>query len=223
MKLIDVKVERVIIGMLDADLRVINTGIDELISAGIKIDILDGDIAQEVKSSFSEYIKSRDAINPEIINEEIIEYNPDDYDTLDSALEDLTNGKFIIVADESDRENEYDLVSVASKCTEDDMSFFLHYTTGKHCVVLSPERASHIGIKNMVPREENEGAQQTPFGMPIDSKSCKTTGVDALDRCISVLTLANGGKDDYTLAGHTDTLISYPGGILARRGHTKHL
>ena len=214
MKLIEAKVKRVIIGMLDADLRVINIGIDVLVEAGIKVDILNGDIAQDVKNSFAEYIESRDVVNP--VNDD-----PDKYDTIESALQSLRNGEFIIVADEAERENEYDLVGVASACTEELMTFFLHYTTGKHCVVLSPERASHIGIKNMVPREENEGAQQTPFGMPIDSKACKTTGVDALDRCISVLTLANGGKDDYTLAGHTDTLISHPGGILARRGHTE--
>jgi len=208
MKLIDAKVGRVIIGMLDADLRVINTGIDELINANIKVDIIDNDVAGEVKDSFKDYIESRNKLNPT-------------YDSLDSALEDLRDGKFIIVADEDNRENEYDLVSVASTCTVESMNFFLNYTTGKHCVVLSPERASHIGIKNMVPREENKGAQQTPFGMPIDSKYCKTTGVDAEDRCISVLTLANGNSDDYTLAGHTDTLISHPGGILARRGHTE--
>lgn len=208
MRLIDAKVGRVIIGMLDADLRVINTGINELINAGIEVDIIDDDVAGEVKDSFKEYIESRNKLNPT-------------YDSLDSALEDLKDGKFIIVADEDNRENEYDLVSVASTCTVESMNFFLNYTTGKHCVVLSPERASHIGIKNMVPREENKGAQQTPFGMPIDSKYCKTTGVDAEDRCISVLTLANGNSDDYTLAGHTDTLISHPGGILARRGHTE--
>ena len=218
-KLIEAKVKRVIIGMLDADLRVINRGIEELVEAGIQVDILNGDVARDVKNSFDEYIQSRDSINPK--DDNLDTYNPDDYDTLESALQALRNGEFIIVADEAERENEYDLVGVASACTEELMTFFLHYTTGKHCVVLSPERASHIGIKNMVPREENNGAQQTPFGMPIDSKACKTTGVDALDRCISVLTLANGGKDDYTLAGHTDTLISHPGGILARRGHTE--
>ncbi|CCQ93909.1 fused GTP cyclohydrolase II and 3,4-dihydroxy-2-butanone 4-phosphate synthase [[Clostridium] ultunense Esp] len=143
------------------------------------------------------------------------------FSTIEEALEDLRQGKMVIVCDDEDRENEGDLVALAEKATPEVINFMVTYGRGLVCVPMTEERAKAIGLPPMV--GENTESQSTAFTVSVDAKAGTTTGISAYDRSVTVLALISEDKrgEDFRRPGHIFPLIARKGGVLRRAGHTE--
>jgi len=143
------------------------------------------------------------------------------FDDLDSALEDLKQGKMIIVVDDENRENEGDLVMAAEFCTAEAVNFMISYGKGLLCVPLEESRAMKLSLPLMVRR--NEEAMHTNFTVSCDLREGITTGISANDRTQTIRALADdlSVEKDFVSPGHIFPLISDPGGLTERPGHTE--
>jgi len=140
--------------------------------------------------------------------------------TIEQALEDIKNGRMVIVVDDEDRENEGDLVMAASHVTPESMNFMVTHARGLVCVPMQSQRASELDIPQMV--NKNTDPNATAFGVSVDFYLA-TTGISAHERCMTVRAIA----DPATCAGHLRRpghifpLEARDGGVLVRRGHTE--
>jgi len=146
-----------------------------------------------------------------------------DFDTVEKAIEDIREGRMVIVADDEDRENEGDLVMAAAKVTPDHVNFMTKYGRGLICVALTDERADALDLPLMTQR--NTDPQETAFTISVDAhrRFGVTTGISAQDRAktIEVLTSSNPDPSDLRRPGHIFPLRAKPGGVLRRVGQTE--
>lgn len=142
------------------------------------------------------------------------------FNTIEEAINDLKQGKLIIVCDNEDRENEGDFLGIAELMTEEQINFMITHGKGLVCVPLSKEYANNLGLNPMV--QHNEDKMQTAFTQSVDYKT-STTGISAKERAITILELANKNSiaNDFRAPGHIFPLIARDGGVIVRPGHTE--
>ncbi|HMP50845.1 MAG TPA: bifunctional 3,4-dihydroxy-2-butanone-4-phosphate synthase/GTP cyclohydrolase II [Candidatus Melainabacteria bacterium] len=145
------------------------------------------------------------------------------FNTVDEALEDIAQGKFVIVADDEGRENEGDLICAAELITPNMLNFLVTEARGWVCLALTAEKAAKLELNPMV--EKNTESQETAFTVTIDAdpKFGVTTGISAYDRAttIRVAVDSSARPDDLRRPGHVSPLIAREGGVLRRAGHTE--
>jgi 3,4-dihydroxy 2-butanone 4-phosphate synthase/GTP cyclohydrolase II len=137
------------------------------------------------------------------------------------ALEDLRQGKMIILVDDEDRENEGDLTMIAEKVTPEAINFMAKYARGLICLSLHPDIVERLQLPLMV--QDNQSHFQTAFTVSIEAKNGVTTGISAADRAHTILTaVADDAKpDDLVQPGHLFPLRARRGGVLFRTGQTE--
>lgn len=140
---------------------------------------------------------------------------------IEEAVEDIKNGKMIIVVDDEDRENEGDIIMSAEKMTAEAVNFMTKYARGLICVPLTKEKAKKLELNLMV--EKNTDHFGTAFTVSVDSREGTTTGISANDRAKTIKDLSEDNKEvfDFRRPGHIFPLIAENGGVLKRAGHTE--
>lgn len=141
--------------------------------------------------------------------------------TIDEALADFHDGKFVIVVDDEDRENEGDLIVAAEKITPEKVNFMLEHARGVLCAPLTISRCAELQLPHQV--EENTSMLGTPFTITVDKLEGCTTGVSAHDRAATIRALANPASTPETFGrpGHINPLYAQDNGVLRRAGHTE--
>lgn len=145
------------------------------------------------------------------------------FTTVEKALEDIKNGRIVIVVDDEGRENEGDFVAAAEKATPEIINFMVRHGRGLVCVPCISERLDELGIQAMVAEDENTSKNETAFAVSIGAKSKITTGISAADRAATIqhLTDQSARPADFSKPGHVFPLRAKPGGVLQRAGHTE--
>ncbi len=145
------------------------------------------------------------------------------FGTIEQAVDDLKNGKLIIVADDEDRENEGDLVCAAELVTPETINFMTLYGRGLICLALTGERCDQLGLPQMADRNTED--QSTAFTVSIDAERRfgVTTGISASDRATTIHVAINPATvpSDLRRPGHIFPLRARPGGVLQRVGQTE--
>jgi len=141
--------------------------------------------------------------------------------SVEEAIEDFRAGKFVIVVDDEDRENEGDLIIAAEKITPEHVNFMLKNARGVLCAPLTISRARELGLTPQV--EENTSMLGTPFTVTIDKLEGCSTGVSSHDRCATIRALADPASTPATFGrpGHINPLYAQDHGVLQRTGHTE--
>lgn len=142
-------------------------------------------------------------------------------DRIEDALEDFKQGKFVIVVDDEDRENEGDLIIAAEKITPEDVNFMLKHARGVLCVPMTMERCKELGLEAQV--ADNTSMLGTPFTVTVDKLEGCSTGVSIEDRCATIRALADPASMPETFGrpGHVNPLYAQNRGVLQRTGHTE--
>jgi len=144
------------------------------------------------------------------------------FGTVDQAIRDIRDGKFVVVADDEDRENEGDLICAAELVTAEMVNFMLR-AKGMICVALVPERVEQLGLG--MQGDENTEAMRTAFTESVDAAARYgvTTGISAADRAMTIRVAADPakGRADLRKPGHVHPLRARGGGVLQRVGHTE--
>jgi len=140
---------------------------------------------------------------------------------IEAALEDIRQGKMVILVDDEDRENEGDLTTAAEKVTPEAINFMAKYGRGLICLSLTDERLNELRLPMMV--SENTSRFQTAFTVSIDARKGVSTGISASDRATTILTAMdeNTQPEDLVSPGHVFPLRASPGGVLVRTGQTE--
>jgi 3,4-dihydroxy 2-butanone 4-phosphate synthase/GTP cyclohydrolase II len=140
---------------------------------------------------------------------------------IEGALEDIRQGKMVILVDDEDRENEGDLTMAAEKVTPEAINFMAKYGRGLICLSLTEERLNELRLPMMV--SENTSRFQTAFTISIDARRGVTTGISAADRACTILTAINEETktEDLVAPGHIFPLRARKGGVLVRTGQTE--
>jgi 3,4-dihydroxy 2-butanone 4-phosphate synthase / GTP cyclohydrolase II len=145
------------------------------------------------------------------------------FDRVEDAIEDIRNGRMVIVADDEDRENEGDLVCAADGITPETVNFMTKHGRGLICVSLTPERADALDLPPMTDR--NTDPHDTAFTISVDAhrRFGVTTGISAQDRATTIQVLVDEGSrpGDLSRPGHIFPLRAQPGGVLRRVGQTE--
>jgi 3,4-dihydroxy 2-butanone 4-phosphate synthase / GTP cyclohydrolase II len=142
--------------------------------------------------------------------------------TIEEAIEDIRQGKIIIVVDDEDRENEGDFLAAAEKVTPEMINFMATHGRGLICAPLTENRCKELELRAMV--SNNTDHLETAFTVSVDLKgNGVTTGISALDRAKTIVALIDGNTKPYDLArpGHIFPLVAKQGGVLRRTGHTE--
>ncbi len=141
--------------------------------------------------------------------------------SIDEALEDFRQGKFVIVVDDEDRENEGDFITSAELITPEKVNFMLQNGRGVLCAPITISRAEELNLPHQV--EENTSMLGTPFTITVDALKDCTTGVSAHDRAATIRALANPDTKPQDLGrpGHINPLYAQNRGVLRRAGHTE--
>ena len=142
-------------------------------------------------------------------------------DTIEKAIEDIREGKFVIVVDDEDRENEGDFIIAAEKITPEKVNFMLQHGRGVLCVPLPESRCAELDLVHQV--STNTSMLGTPFTVTVDKLAGCTTGVSAEDRAATIRALAdpNSKPQDFGRPGHINPLYAQERGVLKRAGHTE--
>jgi len=142
-------------------------------------------------------------------------------DTIETAIAAIAAGELVVVVDDTDRENEGDLIMAAEKATPEKLAFMIRHTSGIICVPLPAERAEALNLEPMV--ANNIDPFRTAFTVSVDYKVGMTTGISAIERTNTIRALAGGNShaSDFIRPGHIFPLIAREGGVLARSGHTE--
>ena len=141
--------------------------------------------------------------------------------TIEQAIEDIREGKFVIVVDDEDRENEGDFIIAAEKITPEKVNFMLQHGRGVLCVPLPETRCAQLGLMHQVAM--NTSMLGTPFTVTVDKLEGCTTGVSAEDRAATISALADPSSKPETFGrpGHINPLYAQERGVLQRAGHTE--
>jgi 3,4-dihydroxy 2-butanone 4-phosphate synthase/GTP cyclohydrolase II len=140
---------------------------------------------------------------------------------IEAALEDIRQGKMVILVDDEDRENEGDLTMAAEKVTPEAVNFMAKYGRGLICLSLTDERLNELRLPMMV--SENTSRFQTAFTVSVDARKGVTTGISAADRATTILASVseNTQPEDLVSPGHVFPLRARSGGVLVRTGQTE--
>ena len=144
----------------------------------------------------------------------------DQFNTVEEALEELKNGRIILVTDDADRENEGDFICAAQHATTANINFMATYGKGLICMPMSEEYVKKLQIPQMV--EQNTDNHETAFTVSIDSVET-TTGISAAERSVTAMKCVddNAGPKDFRRPGHMFPLLAKKNGVLERNGHTE--
>lgn len=142
-------------------------------------------------------------------------------DTIEEAIADFKEGKFVIVVDDEDRENEGDLIIAAEKITPEAVNFMLKNARGVLCAPITLERCRELGLTEQV--TDNTSMLGTPFTVTVDKLEGCTTGVSIHDRAATIKALADPDStaDTFGRPGHINPLYAQNRGVLQRAGHTE--
>ena len=145
----------------------------------------------------------------------------DELSSIESAIEEIRNGKMVIVVDDAERENEGDIIMAAELIKPEQVNFITREARGILCVAVNEQRAKQLNLELMV--EQNTALHQTPFTVSIDFKNGTTTGISAFDRAATINALVDNKStpDDFARPGHIFPLVAKNGGVLKRAGHTE--
>lgn len=137
------------------------------------------------------------------------------------AIEDIRQGKMVILVDDEDRENEGDLTMAADAVTPEAVNFMAKHGRGLICLTLTPDGCDQLGLRPMV--RDNTSPFETAFTVSIEAKHGVTTGISAADRSHTILTAVadDAGPQDLVSPGHIFPLRAKPGGVLVRTGQTE--
>ncbi|MBP5340682.1 MAG: bifunctional 3,4-dihydroxy-2-butanone-4-phosphate synthase/GTP cyclohydrolase II [Prevotella sp.] len=141
--------------------------------------------------------------------------------TIEEAIGDFRDGKFVIVVDDEDRENEGDLICAAEKITSEMVNFMLKHARGVLCAPITISRSEELQLAHQV--QDNTSLLGTPFTVTIDKLEGCTTGVSAHDRAATIRALADPASTPQTFGrpGHVNPLYAQDNGVLRRSGHTE--
>jgi 3,4-dihydroxy 2-butanone 4-phosphate synthase/GTP cyclohydrolase II len=141
--------------------------------------------------------------------------------TIPELLEEIHAGRMVVLMDDEDRENEGDLVMAASKVRPEDINFMARYGRGLICLPLTRERCRQLRLPLMV--NQNQARYATNFTVSIEAAEGITTGISAYDRAHTIRTAVepDARPEDLSQPGHVFPLMTQPGGVLARAGHTE--
>lgn len=141
--------------------------------------------------------------------------------TVEELLDDLRQGKMIILMDDENRENEGDLIMVAEHVRAEDINFMASHARGLICLTLTPERCEQLGLPLMV--QDNKAKHSTNFTASIEAAEGVTTGISAADRAhtVRVAVAPDAKPSDIVQPGHIFPIMAQPGGVMSRAGHTE--
>lgn len=144
-----------------------------------------------------------------------------EFSTIEEAIKDFRQGKFVIVVDDEDRENEGDFITPAEMITPEKINFMLREGRGVLCAPITISRARELGLPHQV--EHNTSMLGTPFTITVDKLEGCTTGVSAADRAATIRALADPTSTPETFGrpGHINPLYAQDNGVLRRAGHTE--
>jgi len=143
--------------------------------------------------------------------------------SIEEAIQDMREGKMLIVVDDEDRENEGDFIIAAEKVTPEDINFMAKHGRGLICLATTQKRLEELGLGPMVDR--NTAKMGTPFAVSVDALRGTTTGISAFDRAHTIKVFLDPATKPSDLArpGHVFPLAAQDGGVLKRAGHTEAL
>jgi len=141
--------------------------------------------------------------------------------TTEEIIEDIRQGKMVIIMDDEDRENEGDLLMAATAVTADDVNFMARYGRGLICLTLTQERCKQLNLPLMI--HGTDVLESTNFTMSIEAAEGVTTGISAADRAVTIAAAVkpDATAKDIVQPGHIFPLMAQPGGVLTRAGHTE--
>jgi len=141
--------------------------------------------------------------------------------TIEAAIEEIKQGRMVILVDDEDRENEGDLTLAAEAATPENINFMARYGRGLICLTLTPEKCDELGLLPMV--RDNTSPFETAFTVSIEAKRGVTTGISAADRARTIQTAVadHASAADLVSPGHIFPLRAKPGGVLVRTGQTE--
>lgn len=141
--------------------------------------------------------------------------------SIEEAIEDIRQGKMVILVDDEDRENEGDLTLAAEAATPENINFMAKFGRGLICLTLTSEKCDELSLRPMV--RDNTSPFETAFTVSIEARHGVTTGISAADRAHTILTAVaeNASSKDLVNPGHIFPLRARPGGVLVRTGQTE--
>lgn len=141
--------------------------------------------------------------------------------SIEEIIEDLRQGRMVVIMDDEDRENEGDLVMASSMVRPDDINFMARFGRGLICLTLTRDRCEQLRLPLMV--NDTDGQKSTNFTVSIEAARGVTTGISAADRArtVQVAVAPNARPEDLVQPGHIFPLMAQPGGVLTRAGHTE--
>ncbi len=144
-----------------------------------------------------------------------------EFDCIEDAVEDIRQGKIVIVVDDEDRENEGDFLMAAEKASPEAINFMAQHGRGLICLPMTKKRLDELNLQLMV--SENTAPYKTAFTVSIDAREGITTGISAADRAVTILKAADphSKAEDFVRPGHMFPLVAKKGGVLKRTGHTE--
>ncbi|KAL2343093.1 hypothetical protein Fmac_004378 [Flemingia macrophylla] len=174
-----------------------------------------GTVSSEINPTISGFFADR--------NEHNLDCPTQGFSSIPEAIEDIRQGKLVIVVDDEDRENEGDLIMAASMVIPEAIAFIVKHGTGIVCVSMKEEDLERLQLPLMVRQKNNGEKLCTAFTVTVDAKQGTTTGVSAQDRATTILKLAsrNSRPEDFNRPGHIFPLKYREGGVLKRPGHTE--
>jgi 3,4-dihydroxy 2-butanone 4-phosphate synthase/GTP cyclohydrolase II len=142
------------------------------------------------------------------------------YKRVQAAIEDIRNGKVVVMVDDEDRENEGDLVYASAFSTPEKINFMITHAKGLVCMCVTSLMAKRLNLTPMV--DNNDSAHETAFTVSVDARAAKT-GISAIERDMTIKVIANPNTvpKDLVRPGHIFPLIAKEGGVLVRTGHTE--
>ena len=145
------------------------------------------------------------------------------FNNIEEIIEDIAQGKMVIIVDDEDRENEGDFLMAASKVRPEDINFMATHGRGLVCMPITVERCKQLALPLMVSEKDNQEELATNFTVSIEASSGVTTGISAYDRSLTIRAAVapDAGKHSIVQPGHIFPLMAQPGGVLTRAGHTE--
>lgn len=142
------------------------------------------------------------------------------FSKVEDAIDAMAGGRIVIVVDDENRENEGDFIAAAEGITPEVIEFMITHGRGQVCMPIMPDLAARLEIPLMI--RDNTAPHQTPYGIPVDHRSCKT-GITAEERATTARAIVDPATKpaDLVRPGHLATLIAKEGGVLRRAGHTE--
>ena len=146
-----------------------------------------------------------------------------EFSSINSCIESIQRGSFVIVVDDIDRENEGDFIGASSLVTRESIALMLRHTSGVICSSISISTSEKLKLPLMVPSSSNADPYSTAFTVTCDYKHGTSTGISASDRAATIRALSSSSSiaSDFTRPGHVFPLIAKQGGVLSRGGHTE--